>query len=120
MCLCASKEIKMSLKTSKAISIVEVGPRDGLQNEPISISVQDRFQLVHQLASAGVKRIEVGAFVSPKWVPQMQGSGELINQIFSQRKSFADDVQFSALVPNEKGMELALETPIDEIAIFGA
>jgi hydroxymethylglutaryl-CoA lyase len=105
---------------AKTISIVEVGPRDGLQNEATTISVQDRFQLVHQLAAAGLKRIEVGAFVSPKWVPQMQGSTALINQIYSQRKSFAKDVRFSALVPNEKGMLDAMQTPIEEIAIFGA
>ncbi len=105
---------------AKQITIVEVGPRDGLQNEANAISVQDRFRFVHQLAAAGLKRIEVGAFVSPKWVPQMQGSGELINQIYSQKKSFAKDVRFSALVPNEKGMLLALQTPIEEVAVFGA
>lgn len=105
---------------SKKVSIVEVGPRDGLQNETTQLSVQDRFQMVHQLAAAGIKRIEVGAFVSPKWVPQMQGSAELINQIQAQRESFAKDVRFSALVPNEKGMLDAIETPIHEVAIFGA
>src|SRR5262249_19815029 len=102
------------------ISIVEVGPRDGLQNESKELSVQDRFRFVHKLAQAGLKRIEVGAFVSPKWVPQMQGSGELINQIYSSRGNFAKDVRFSALVPNEKGMELAMQTPVEEVAIFGA
>jgi hydroxymethylglutaryl-CoA lyase len=107
-------------KSRKQISIVEVGPRDGLQNEANSLSVQNRFRLVHQLAAAGIKRIEVGAFVSPKWVPQMQGSGELINQIHADRKSFAKDVRFSALVPNEKGMLDALQTHVEEVAIFGA
>lgn len=105
---------------AKQISIVEVGPRDGLQNEAKEIAVQERFRFVHMLAAAGLKRIEVGAFVSPKWVPQMQGSGELINQLYSQRSSFAKDVRFSALVPNEKGMQLAMETSIEEVAIFGA
>jgi hydroxymethylglutaryl-CoA lyase len=105
---------------AKMISIVEVGPRDGLQNEAQEISVQDRFQFVHRLASAGLKRIEVGAFVSPQWVPQMKGSAELIHQIHSEQKSFSKDVRFSALVPNPKGMELALQTPIREIAVFGA
>ncbi len=104
----------------KEISIVEVGPRDGLQMESRELSVQDRFKFVHKLAATGLKRIEVGAFVSPKWVPQMKGSGELIRQIFSQPKNFAKNVRFLALVPNAKGMELALETPIREIAIFGA
>jgi hydroxymethylglutaryl-CoA lyase len=105
---------------AKSISIVEVGPRDGLQNEATEISVQDRFQFVHQLAAAGLKRIEVGAFVSPQWVPQMKGSAELINQLNSQRKSFAKDIRFSVLVPNEKGMQLAMQTAIKEVAIFGA
>jgi hydroxymethylglutaryl-CoA lyase len=105
---------------AKVISIVEVGPRDGLQNEAHEVAVQERFQFVHQLAAAGVKRIEVGAFVSPQWVPQMKGSSELINQLHSQQKSFAKDIRFSALVPNPKGMELAMETSIKEIAVFGA
>lgn len=105
---------------AKFISIVEVGPRDGLQNEAVEIPVQERFQFVHQLAAAGLKRIEVGAFVSPQWVPQMKGSAELINQLNSQKQSFSKDVRFSALVPNEKGMQLAMETSIKEIAVFGA
>lgn len=104
----------------KTLSIVEVGPRDGLQMESRELPVQERFRFVHRLAASGLKRIEVGAFVSPKWVPQMRGSDELINQLYSQKGSFAKDIRFSALVPNTKGMELALQTPIQEVAIFGA
>lgn len=102
----------------KFIQVVEVGPRDGLQNEVVALSVADRLEMIHRLADSGVKRIEAGAFVSPKWVPQMQGSKELIQQL--AREKFPKGVRFSALVPNPKGMELALETPIREVAVFGA
>lgn len=105
---------------SKKISIVEVGPRDGLQNEAKNLSVAQRFAFIKQLTAAGLKRIEVGAFVSPKWVPQMEGSLELIQELFERRAEFPKDIRFSALVPNVKGMESALTTPIPEIAIFGA
>lgn len=105
---------------SVQIQIVEVGPRDGLQNETRTLSVPDRFNFIKHLAKSGLKRIEVGAFVSPKWVPQMDGSLELINEIYKRRQEFPKDVQFSALVPNVKGMEEALKTPIPEIAVFGA
>lgn len=102
------------------VEIVEVGPRDGLQNESRSLSVDSRFRFIQQLAGAGLKRIEAGAFVSPQWVPQMQGSQQLILEIFKRRKEFPRDVRFSALVPNMKGMGDALKTPIPEIAVFGA
>lgn len=102
------------------IQVVEVGPRDGLQNEARTLSNADKFNFIKHLANSGLKRIEVGAFVSSKWVPQMQGSLELINEIYRRRQEFPKDVQFSALVPNVKGMEDALKTPIPEIAVFGA
>lgn len=102
------------------VQIVEVGPRDGLQNEKQKIPVEARLDFIKHLADSGLKRIEVGAFVSPKWVPQMEGSGEVIKALYARRSQFPKDVQFSALVPNLKGMEAAIETPIPEIAIFGA
>ncbi len=102
------------------IQVVEVGPRDGLQNEKATLSQQDKFEFIKHLAASGLKRIEVGAFVSPKWVPQMEGSQELITQIFKRRQEFPKAAEFSALVPNVKGMEDALTTAIPEIAIFGA
>lgn len=105
---------------SQTVSIVEVGPRDGLQNEAKNLSVAQRFEFIKHLADSGLKRIEVGAFVSPKWVPQMEGSLELIEELFRRRAEFPKDIRFSALVPNVKGMESALTTPIPEIAIFGA
>ena len=103
---------------AKLIQVVEVGARDGLQNEKVTLSVADRLEFIRRLSGAGLKRIEVGAFVSPKWVPQMNGSKELIQTLFKER--FPKDVEFSALVPNEKGMEDALQTPIKSIAVFGA
>lgn len=98
------------------IQIVEVGPRDGLQNEKTKISLSDRASMIQQLVAAGLSRIEVGAFVSSHWVPQMEGSGELIQQL----APFPKSARFSALVPNPKGMDLALQTPIQEVAVFGA
>jgi hydroxymethylglutaryl-CoA lyase len=102
------------------VQIVEVGPRDGLQNESRALSVEQRFDFIKHLAASGLKRIEVGAFVSPKWVPQMQGSRDLIDRLYESENVFPRDVRFSALVPNVKGMQGALATPIPEVAVFGA
>ncbi|MEZ9237883.1 hydroxymethylglutaryl-CoA lyase [Shewanella sp. 10N.286.52.A9] len=96
------------------VSIFEVGARDGLQNE-LPVSTQDKLNLIDQLADAGVTRIEAGSFVSPKWVPQMADSGDIFKQL--TRKP---DVVYSALTPNLKGLELALDAGADEVAIFGA
>ena len=104
----------------ESVQIVEVGPRDGLQNEARTLSQSQRFAFIRHLADSGLKRIEIGAFVSPKWVPQMQGSRELILEVFAKRAQFPKDVRFSALVPNPKGMQDALLTPIPEVAVFGA
>lgn len=107
---------------SKRIRIIEVGARDGLQNEPVTLSLAKRFRFIERLAKAGLKNIEVGAFVSPKWVPQMSGTGKLAQQVIGQQKkgSLPSDVTLSALVPNLKGMELALQTDLKEVAVFGA
>lgn len=102
------------------VQVVEVGPRDGLQNEKRTISLSDRYAFIQRLAASGLKRVEAGAFVSPKWVPQMAGSRELIQDIYKNRRQFAKSATFSALVPNVKGMEDALTTPIEEVAVFGA
>jgi len=82
----------------KQVRLVEVGPRDGLQNEQQPISVADKVRLVDDLSAAGLSYIEVGSFVSPKWVPQMAGSAEVFAQI--QRKA---GVTYAALTPNMKG-----------------
>jgi hydroxymethylglutaryl-CoA lyase len=102
------------------IQIVEVGPRDGLQNENRTLTPAQRYEFIKHLAASGLKRIEAGAFVSPKWVPQMEGSREVITKLYATRGQFPKGVRFSALVPNVKGMQDALDTPIEEVAIFGA
>jgi hydroxymethylglutaryl-CoA lyase len=102
------------------IDVIEVGARDGLQNEERTLSLEARFAFIKHLAESGLKRIEAGAFVSPQWVPQMAGSRELILELFARKDEFPKGVRFSALVPNVRGMTDALTTPIPEIAIFGA
>lgn len=97
------------------VRLVEVGPRDGLQNEAQPISVADKVQLVDALSAAGLGYIEVGSFVSPKWVPQMAGSAEVFAQI--QRKP---GVIYGALAPNLRGFEDALAAGVKEIAVFAA
>lgn len=97
------------------VKIVEVGPRDGLQNETIAVSTRDKIQLIEKLGEAGVSYIESGSFVSPKWVPQMATSTEVFNKLNRNK-----NVTYAALTPNMKGFEAALAVNADEIAIFGA
>ena len=97
------------------VRLVVVGPRDGLQNEAQPISVADKVQLVDALSAAGLSYIEVGSFVSPKWVPQMAGSAEVFAQI--QRKP---GVTYGALAPNLRGFEDALAAGVKEVAVFAA
>jgi hydroxymethylglutaryl-CoA lyase len=97
------------------VKIVEVGPRDGLQNEKETIPADVKIALVDQLTKAGFVNIEAASFVSPKWVPQMATSSEVMAAI--QRKP---GVIYSALVPNMKGLEAALAAGADEMVIFGA
>lgn len=99
----------------KSVRLVEVGPRDGLQNEKQPISVADKVRLVDDLTAAGLSYVEVGSFVSPKWVPQMAGSVEVFAGI--QRKP---GVTYAALTPNLKGFEAALEAKVEEVAVFAA
>ena len=97
------------------VSIVEVGPRDGLQNEKQIVSADDKVTLINMLSKTGLKRIEAGSFVSPKWVPQMADSGAVFEKI-----SRTPSIQYSALTPNMQGLEAALEAGVDEVAVFGA
>ena len=97
------------------VRLVEVGPRDGLQNEAQPISVSDKVRLVDALSAAGLSYIEVGSFVSPKWVPQMAGSAEVFAQI--QRKP---GVTYGALAPNLRGFEDAVSAGVKEVAVFAA
>ena len=110
----------MKLKALKSVSIVDVGPRDGLQNESKAVSIESRFQFIQMLSQAGVKRIEAGAFVSSKWVPQMGGSLELCEKISTAQKnsSLPKNLNWSCLVPNTQGMESALQSGVKEVAIF--
>jgi hydroxymethylglutaryl-CoA lyase len=99
----------------KQVRLVEVGPRDGLQNEKQPISVADKVRLVDDLSAAGLGYIEVGSFVSPKWVPQMAGSAEVFAQIQQQ-----PGITYAALAPNLRGFEVALEAGVKEVAVFAA
>jgi hydroxymethylglutaryl-CoA lyase len=97
------------------VQIVEVGPRDGLQNEPATIPTPAKIEFVNMLANAGHTSIEVGAFVSPKWVPQMAGTSEVFAGLEPR-----PGVRYSALVPNLAGLERAQRANVDEVAIFPA
>jgi hydroxymethylglutaryl-CoA lyase len=97
------------------VKLVDVGPRDGLQNEKEPVPAAVKIDLVHRLQDAGLKEIEVTSFVSPKWVPQMADNAEVMAGI--QRRP---GVRYSVLTPNMKGLEAALASKPDEIVVFGA
>ena len=99
----------------KNVRIVEVGPRDGLQNEPGVVPAAVKIELINRLADAGLRAIEATAFVSPKWVPQMADNAEVMAGI--RKKS---GVAYPVLVPNTKGFEAALAAGAEEVAVFGA
>lgn len=101
------------------VKIVEVGLRDGLQNESTNLSVAQRFALIEKLIGAGTTAFEVGAFVSPKWVPQMAVSKELTKMVLNKYSDYKK-YQSSVLVPNEVGMQMALDSGVKEIAIFAS
>jgi hydroxymethylglutaryl-CoA lyase len=100
---------------AERVEIFEVGPRDGLQNEAARIATRDKIAFVNLLSGAGFSRIEVASFVSPKWVPQMADSGEVLRGI-----ARAPGVRYAALTPNMRGLSDALEAGADEVAIFGS
>lgn len=100
---------------SDRITIVEVGPRDGLQNEPTALSLATKVALVDRLTEAGLPAIEAGAFVSPKWVPQMADSAAVFTAINKR-----PGVRYPMLVPNARGMADAMAAGVQEVAIFGA
>ena len=101
--------------TAKKIQIVEVGPRDGLQNEKIWVETETKIALIEKLADAGLTKIEAASFVSPKWVPQMKDAFEVLSGI--ERRP---GVTYPVLTPNLKGFERALEAGVTEVAVFGA
>jgi hydroxymethylglutaryl-CoA lyase len=97
------------------VDIFEMGPRDGLQNEKIEVSVAQKIALIDCLSRAGYRRIECASFVSPKWVPQMAGSADVLGRI-----SRADGVRYAALTPNMRGFNDAKAANADEVAVFGS
>ena len=97
------------------VKMVEVGPRDGLQNEAQIVPLAVKVELINRLSATGLKVIEAGSFVSPKWVPQMADTAEVLSRI--QRRP---GIRYPVLVPNMKGLEAALVAGADEIAVFGA
>lgn len=98
-----------------ALHITEVGPRDGLQNESAHVAVEDKTRFVDLLTESGLAEIEVSSFVSPKWVPQLGDAADLFERITRR-----PGVVYSALVPNEQGLERAMESRVDKIAVFTA
>lgn len=108
-----SMKIKGDINLPKDVKIVEVGPRDGLQNEKEILATNFKIEFINQLSTTGLPYIEATSFVSPKWVPQMADNFEVFNSI--EKK---EGVTYSALVPNKKGMLRAVEANCNEIAIF--
>ena len=100
---------------AKKVQIVEVGPRDGLQNEKIWVETETKIALIEKLADAGLTKIEAASFVSPEWVPQMKDAFEVLSGI--ERRP---GVTYPVLTPNLKGFERALEAGVTEVAVFGA
>ncbi len=103
------------MKLPERVKLVEVGPRDGLQNEAAPVSTEVKVELIHRLQDAGLKAIEATAFVSPKWVPQMADNAQVMAAI--RRKP---GVSYPVLVPNKKGLDAALAAKAEEVVVFGA
>ena len=103
------------MKLPTRVKLVDVGPRDGLQNEKGTVPAAVKIELVHRLQAAGLKEIEVTSFVSPKWVPQMADNAEVMAGVQRQ-----PDVRYSVLTPNLKGFEAAAACKPDEVVVFGA
>mgnify|MGYP006113839973 FL=1 len=106
---------RVNLLMPSSVKVVEVGPRDGLQNEKTQISAEDKITLIDLLAESGVSYIECGSFVSPKWVPQMATSAAVFEGI-----TRTEGVTYAALTPNMRGFEGAVAVNANEVAIFGA
>ena len=96
-----------------SVTIVEVGPRDGLQNEANFVPTEQKIELIHRLSETGLRRIEITSFVHPKAIPQLQDSEEIVKRI--ERKP---GIIYSTLVPNERGLERALAAGVEKIALF--
>lgn len=99
----------------RQVTIWEAGPRDGLQNERQVIATAQKVELIDRLVACGISHVEIGSFVSPKWVPQMADSSEVAQKIHRKQ-----GIAYQTLTPNMKGLEAALAVGVDHIAIFGA
>ena len=103
------------MRLPKSVKLVEMGPRDGLQNEAVTVPTEIKIELIDRLSRTGLTAIESGAFVSPKWVPQMADTAEVMARI-----ARAPGVSYPVLVPNLQGFEAAMKAGATEIAIFAA
>ncbi|MBB5322992.1 hydroxymethylglutaryl-CoA lyase [Anoxybacillus tepidamans] len=101
------------MKWPERVMIKEVGPRDGLQNEPVSIATEDKIAWINQLSKTGLAYIEITSFVHPKWIPQLADAFDVATSI-----ERVPGVTYAALVPNQKGLEKALASKIDEVSVF--
>ena len=97
------------------VRIHEVGPRDGLQNEKMWVETKDKINWINQLTETGLPYIELTSFVHPKWIPALSDASEVVKGVKKNK-----NVIFGALVPNERGLDRALEVGIDEIAVFSS
>ncbi|KAJ8923781.1 hypothetical protein NQ315_010363 [Exocentrus adspersus] len=109
------KQLKQYLHNTSSVRIVEVGPRDGLQNESVTVPTNVKIKLIDKLSDTGLKTIEVTSFVSPKWVPQMGDNVDVYSGITKR-----DGVSYPVLVPNAKGLESAMQVGVKEIAVFAS
>ncbi|MFJ6264713.1 hydroxymethylglutaryl-CoA lyase [Lysinibacillus xylanilyticus] len=101
------------MQLPKHVTLKEVGPRDGLQNEKTHLATADKVQLVNLLSQTGLNYIEVTSFVHPKWIPQLADAVEVLQAIKRQK-----DITYAALVPNMRGLERALQAEVDEVSVF--
>ncbi|MDQ1005297.1 isopropylmalate/homocitrate/citramalate synthase [Neobacillus niacini] len=101
------------MKLPKRVTIKEVGPRDGLQNEKEQVSTEDKIAWINSLSETGISYIEVSSFVHPKWIPQLADASEVLRGIKRHK-----GVTYAALVPNIKGLDRALEADVDEVSVF--
>lgn len=104
------------MAASDSISICEVGPRDGLQNEPVKLSIDHRLALIAALARSGLSRIEVGSFVRPEWIPQLADTDALVQRL--PELHLGPKVRLSALVPNRAGLRRAAQSGLRDVAVF--
>ncbi len=103
----------MKLDLPERVTVYEVGPRDGLQNEARQVPTADKVRFINALVGAGVRNIEITSFVSPKWIPQLADAADVARSV-----ARPDGVRFSALVPNRRGLDAALAAGMPEIAVF--